>query len=554
MAETSCCCKGDLHLLDRQEHQGRPITQFQCVCGHQLELPDGLNRETTCPKCRRRLSPDMLRHAEASFHPAASPSMGATLIGQLPPDDDPASLPVQSGERLDHFTVMEMLGAGGMGAVFRARDESLQRFVAIKVIRSRLGEADQMRRERLIQEARAQARVTHPGVVHIYYVGMHEDCPFFAMELVTGQPLAQVIRQRRLAFPEIVQIAIQTVNALEHSAQLGIVHGDVKPGNLLITDRQTVKLSDFGLAGLSSPEQASPSSTGPAGTLNYMAPEVAAGQQADIFSDMYSLGVMLYELTFGELPHDTSSDSLAESLRQRQHAQVHFPRLWPSDRPSDWRRLLARLLSRERAERFASWTAVQQELQRWLPVTAPDAGRITRFVAFGIDCAVSGIIAGLALAASIPLAKLSSRIPTWVPFHIALMLLAGSLLLWWMARSQNTPGKKLMQLQLVDEFGLPPTRWKTVLFVLNSYIIFFGMLADSSLQYTSNVQDQVLETGASSRVVIAAEKGLPDGILKAVLLVWLLLNAAWVIFSSRRQSLFDRLLKLHVVLDTKKPG
>ena len=130
--------------------------------------------------------------------------------------------------------------------------------------------------------------------------------------------------------------------------------------HILLDEFGQVKLSDFGLASCEATK--SGHSSGPAGTLNYMAPEVAGGQAANVQSDMYSLGVMLYELTFGELPHQASSDSLKENLKTRQQATVQFPTVWPADRPEGWRDVLAVLLHKDPARRFESWETAIREL------------------------------------------------------------------------------------------------------------------------------------------------------------------------------------------------
>ena len=173
---------------------------------------------------------------------------GAT--GSTPPTlrVDPIHAGPQPGERFGHFEIIEPLGAGGMGAVYLALDTSLQRYVALKVIHtSAQGSSAAQRMDRLKQEAVAQARLNHPNVVTIYFVGDDEGQPFFAMELVAGSTLAEVRRMGSLPFPDLVEIAVQVTRALEHAQAFEIVHGDIKPSNLLLDEQHRVKLSDFGL-------------------------------------------------------------------------------------------------------------------------------------------------------------------------------------------------------------------------------------------------------------------------------------------------------------------
>ena len=506
---------------------------FQCVCGQELTVPGASQNTLRCHHCGRHICQGMLEHSMVSF--------GATVIGSAANEADDAVL--GSGERLDHYSLMDQLGAGGMGAVYRARDESLQRFVAIKVIRSRAGEGDRLRHERLVQEARAQARVSHPNVVHIYYVGTHENCPFFAMEYVPGQSLAKWIHQQRLTFGEIVRIGLQTVDALRHSAGLGIVHGDVKPGNILLGEHGCVKLSDFGLASCAEASDFGQSHTGPAGTLNYMAPEVAAGQSADIRSDMYSLGVMLYEMTFGELPLAASSDSLEESLRLRQRAIISFPTVWPRDRPESWKSLLSRLIDRDPLRRFSSFDELIDELAALEPIALRKAGRISRFVAWILDMTVAGCLGGIGWALSTVVAQLVSSSPSATERLMAPIFgCVGLFLIWNCPKLQSSPGKNLLHLRIVDEFGLPPVTWKLRLSVFSTYLVYVSIVMDASLEALCSIVSWPIEFEAT----------LPGKSLRVLLIVWFALNGLWLLFSRRQQCLSDRLLGLFVVLDPGK--
>lgn len=510
--------------------EDEPARVFQCVCGQELTVPGGSTQTLRCLHCGRVISPGMLEQSMASLE--------ATVIGATTSDTDDMLL--MSDERLDHYSLIDLLGAGGMGAVYRARDESLQRYVAIKVIRSRDGEGDRLRCERLIQEARAQARVNHPNVVHIYYVGTHESCPFFAMELVPGQSLAMLIHQHRLTFSEIIRIGLQAVDALRYSASLGIVHGDVKPENILLDEHGCVKLSDFGLASRAEKTDCVQSQNGPEGTLNYMAPEVAAGQPADVRSDMYSLGVMFYEMTFGELPLATSTDNLQESLRLRQQATVKFPATWPTDRPTAWKDVLSRLVHRDPSERFGSYEELTTELSRIRPVTLLRAGRISRFVAWILDMTVTGCLSGSGLALSLLIASLDpsqttmQRIlaPIFICFAVILFRICG--------RLQSTPGKKLLQLRIVDEFGLQPVPWKLRLSVVSTFLPYLGIVIDTLMQAMFSIADWPTEFKTT----------LPGRIIGIVSVFWILINAIFLVFSGRRQSLSDYLLGLFVVLDS----
>ncbi len=501
---------------------------FQCVCGHQIGLENAKAHPSTCPECHRPVI--------ASSGNASMASIDATIIGDVSQKGF-ETVPFSPGDRLDHFTILNPLGVGGMGAVFCARDESLLRFVAIKVIRERSNEAGQTRKERLVQEARAQARVNHPNVVHIYYVGTSQDCPFFAMEYVPGQSLASILRERRLSFSEIVKIGLQTAEALRYSATLGIVHGDVKPGNILLDEFGQVKLSDFGLASCEATKDSR--SSGPAGTLNYMAPEVAGGQAANARSDMYSLGVMLYELTFGELPHQSSSDSLQENLKNRQQATVQFPSDWPADRPEGWKNVLATLLHKDPAKRFENWDTAIREVARWQPVVLPRAGRIARGVSWLVDLLAVGAILAATQAGIYGLRSVFRARGDWNDWKPLGTSLGLAVLLLIIHRLKNSPGKRVMQLQLADEYGLLPSRWKLFASVLSTDVILLASLANSLMVSGSGLIGKPID-----------ENGIPTTIVVGLTIAWIVFNGVWMIFSRRQQTLGDRLLGVFVVLDS----
>lgn len=509
--------------------------QIQCVCGEAFDA--GPSATVRCPNCER---PAPAVDAQNSI------ALQRTIIGDVVEDDgDLDNFPVGRNDALDHFTVLELIGAGGMGAVFRARDESLQRFVALKVIRG--GNQADDRRHRLIHEARAQARVSHPNIVHIYYVGLHNNCPFFAMELVNGKSLGALASERTLAFAEIIDVAQQTTDALRHSANMGVIHGDVKPANIILQQDTVVKLSDFGLAGTAGASGVDSTQTGPAGTLNYMAPEVAAGQAADEQSDMFSLGVMLYELTFGELPEQSTSNSLQVQLEERKKVKLRIPKNWPKDRPEGWKKFLQKILQTDRNQRFSSYAELSEELDSWDAANVQPAGRFQRACSFLADMATAGIFAGLTgLVGLLPgLLSDSKEGNSGGP----LLWLVLAVTVWIHVRWKKSPGKKLMQLKITDLFGLKPTDWKLVAKSVGTYMFFWIgaiiALTDKALKLT-------LGQGLSDTSVFET------ALLLAVTVLFVV-NTLWLVISKRGQSAVDYFLELKVVLDTpnavvRKPG
>lgn len=206
------------------------------------------------------------------------------------------------------YQVLSLLGAGGMGRVFLAEDPSLGRQVAIKVL-PQAGVADPPRVARLIQEARLASAISHPNVAQIFEIGEADEGPFIAMEYVQGQPLADRIARGAVPQPEIVELGRQLFDALDAAHALGIVHRDLKPANIVVTARGLLKVLDFGLATTApapgGPEGPTRLGTEPGlvlGTVQYMSPEQALGRQVDVRSDIFSAGVVLFELTTGRLP------------------------------------------------------------------------------------------------------------------------------------------------------------------------------------------------------------------------------------------------------------
>ena len=256
-----------------------------------------------------------------------------------------------------------------MGEVYKARDTRLDRTVAIKVLPPELS-ADPERRARFQREARTVAGLSHPHICTLFDVGEHDGTAFIVMELLEGEPLRARLCEARAAVPAMVDTAIQLADALEAAHAKGIVHRDIKPENIFITTRGTAKLLDFGIAKLVA-EQAATSAaltttrvgTGPValGTVAYMSPEQVRGEPLDARTDLFSLGVVLYEMATGTAPFHgaTSGALLAEILTKAPTAPV---RLNP-DVPADLERLVNRLLEKDRALRCQSAADLRAELE-----------------------------------------------------------------------------------------------------------------------------------------------------------------------------------------------
>ncbi|HEX5044307.1 MAG TPA: protein kinase [Candidatus Polarisedimenticolaceae bacterium] len=254
------------------------------------------------------------------------------------------------------------LGRGGMGVVFRARDEQLGRDVAVKVLPDASSSPES--RVRLLREARAAAALNHTGIVAVHDVGEHEGIPFFVMELVAGSDLHH--RAPR-DLPEIVRLAVAICDALEHAHAHGVVHRDLKPENILLsgtTSSPAVKLADLGVAVHDRASHRITSSGEIVGTVSYMAPEQALGEAVDGRADLYALGVVLYELVTGRLPF-TGARPL-EVVSQHVHAPVVPPRAHRPNLPRALDALIVRLLAKQPGQRFADASETRAALKRAL--------------------------------------------------------------------------------------------------------------------------------------------------------------------------------------------
>src|ERR1700761_373195 len=240
--------------------------------------------------------------------------MGSFLDGHLVEDagrtagnsaTSSADLGLNPGASLGRYTIIEPLGFGGMGTVYRARDEKLEREVAIKIVSPGVLSDDEVRR-RFRREALALAKLTHSHIAAIYDVSEENGIDFIVMECVPGQTLAAMIRSGPLSVKEATSIALQTAQAIEEAHERGVIHRDLKPANVIVTPRRQVKVLDFGIAKLFAPRSddatASIETGLLAGTPLYMSPEQAEGRPVDGRTDLWSLGVLYYEALTGLNP------------------------------------------------------------------------------------------------------------------------------------------------------------------------------------------------------------------------------------------------------------
>jgi serine/threonine protein kinase len=267
---------------------------------------------------------------------------------------EPSGAKVGGRYRLEHH-----LGHGGMASVYLARDEELERSVAIKLLAESLAD-DQASRRRFLREARLAARLSHPNVVRVYDAGEDEGRPYIVMECVEGETLAELLARRgRLRPDEAIGLALQACRGLEHAHAEGLIHRDVKPGNLLLARDGTLKIADFGIARAAEGTALTQAGT-VLGTAAYLAPEQAAGEEVTAAADLYSLGAVLYELLTGRPPYEL--DSLAELAAQQRSGAIPPVRDLAPDAPPRLEETVMRCLARNPAYRPGSAAGLALEL------------------------------------------------------------------------------------------------------------------------------------------------------------------------------------------------
>jgi uncharacterized RDD family membrane protein YckC len=317
------------------------------------------------------------------------------------------------GWSIDHFTIGRQLGTGGMGAVYLARDTALERTVALKVLRDEMA-ARVEARERFVREARAQARLNSPNVVHVYFVGYvpprrpdedeeparrrAADGPgalYFAMEYVDGESLeALVDRGEKLAPERARKLMIDAARGLADAHRAGVVHRDVNPGNLLVTKSGAVKVADFGLAKPSDPKLALTRGGVILGTPHYMAPEQGSGATLDFRADMYSLGCTFYHLLAGKPPFE-GPNSVSLIMQHLHKPAPPLATVAPGTPPA-LVAIIDRLMMKKPDERFASYDELVAALIAAAPKDIEYAGFWTRAAAFTVDAATASLlVAGL---------------------------------------------------------------------------------------------------------------------------------------------------------------
>src|ERR1700726_82185 len=322
-------------------------------------------------------------------------------------------MPIVTGRRLGPYEILSAIGAGGMGEVYRAKDPRLNRIVAIKVLPSHLADSPELR-ERLEREARTIASLNHPHICTLHDIGHQDGTDYLVMEYLEGETLAQRLSKGPLPLNQVLQYAIEIADALDKAHRKGVTHRDLKPGNIILT-KSGSKLLDFGLAKLredtapATPLSQLPTGKDPItaqgtilGTLQYMAPEQLEGKEADARTDIFSFGVVVYEMATGKKAFEGKSQAslIAAILEREPPAMSSFQPMTPPALD----RVVRTCLVKDPDERWQSASDLCDEL-KWIAEGGLHAGIPAPVVAHRKNRArLLGTVAAIAVVVALAMA------------------------------------------------------------------------------------------------------------------------------------------------------
>ena len=278
----------------------------------------------------------------------------------MQPDDDKtqAVTVLSKGTVIGHYRIVEKIGAGGMGEVYLAEDTELNRKVALKFLSPHLCQ-DADCRARFKREAQAAAKLNHPNIVTIHEVSEFNGRPFFAMEHVEGQPLSELIKQGDCPLDKVIDLSLQICEGLQEAHKAGITHRDIKPANILVSHSGRAKLVDFGLASVAGADKLTKEGS-TLGTIGYMSPEQVQGKPTDHRSDLFSFGVVLYELISCKSPFkaETPAATMNAIAQQTPEPLARYK----AGVPDELQRIVSKLLQKDPALRYQTAADVISDL------------------------------------------------------------------------------------------------------------------------------------------------------------------------------------------------